>query len=316
SFDDPLVIRFLIDPAEINISFDPKNPAEIKITGSPLQAEFDRYQGSRQHLIQAKEQNYKDIDRHNALPESKKSMAAERGIAKRRDSIFDEIKKMDVAYIQKNPGSFLSPYLLSHNRRRLPADSLGILYDNLNPEVKQSSVAKVALKDIYPIVDDPKFRMSNPLNDSATEAAIAKMKTVHELVLPDTSGNPVNFSGFKGKYIFLDFWASWCTPCIGEIPSLHGLMTLYRNDPIQFVSISLDHDSAAWKKSIVLNSFRGVQVNDKHAFKSVVAVFNKVLWVPRYVLIDPEGKVINYGMPFPSEPELKKLLDTHLKKGS
>jgi thiol-disulfide isomerase/thioredoxin len=314
NFDDPLVIRFLIGPGEISIVFDPEHPADTKITGSAIQSELDRHNITRKHELDARKRNYEDIDKFYALPESKRKKAVELQIAKTRDSIFTEIRKIDVAYIWKNPGSFLSPYLLSHHRRRLPADSLAVLYDNLHPDVKQSSVAMVALKDIYPIVDDPQFRAANPLMDPATEAAVAKMKSVHELSLPDTSGKLVSLAAFRGKYLFLDFWASWCKPCIEEIPSLHRLMDIYRGDNIQFLSVSLDHDSIAWKKAIAVNKYEGLHVYDKKAYKSVVAIFNRALWVPWYVLIDPEGKAIDYGTPFPSNPELKRLLDEILKK--
>jgi len=91
-------------------------------------------------------------------------------------------------------------------------------------------------------------------------------------------------------------------------------MYMYREDPIQFVSVSLDHDAAAWKKAIIAHNYKGLHVFDEKAFKSLVAVYHKVLWVPRYVLIDPNGKVVNYELRHPSEPAFKQELDKVLQK--
>lgn len=88
----------------------------------------------------------------------------------------------------------------------------------------------------------------------------------------------------------------------------------YKNDPIQFVSISLDTDINKWKQSIKKNGLDGLQLSAPQAFAELIAVYYKVLWVPHYIVFDKNGLVVNADAPQPLDPELRILLDRLLKK--
>jgi len=117
-------------------------------------------------------------------------------------------------------------------------------------------------------------------------------------------------STYKGKYVLLDFWATWCTPCRKELPYWNELIKQYANDQIVFLSISLDKEIQVWQKTIIAQGFETslhylLLNSDKSSF---VKQFNIDI-IPRYLLFDKEGKLINDDAPHPNNSELRYLLN-------
>jgi thiol-disulfide isomerase/thioredoxin len=189
-----------------------------------------------------------------------------------------------------------------------------MFYSEIANDVKKSSLGHLVLKDIYPLTDDNEFRKANPLIDIEFDERLRKINSVYDLSLRDTLGNIIELSSFKGKYLVIDFWASWCKPCIANIPALNQMIEYYKSDSIQFISISLDKDENDWKHSIIKHNFTGLQLSDLTGFNSLAAVYCKVLWVPKYIVAGKNGEIINYDAPQASEPELKTLLNNLIRK--
>lgn len=128
-------------------------------------------------------------------------------------------------------------------------------------------------------------------------------------------GGKSKLEDFRGKYVYIDLWATWCGPCRAEIPFLKDAEKKYHNKNIEFVSISIDKqtDMEKWKKMITEQQLTGVQLlADKDKDSQFVRDF-KVTGIPRFILIDPAGKVVNADAPRPSSPELASMLDGLLK---
>ena len=229
-------------------------------------------------------------------------------------SINETIRIKDLEHIRTQPDSYLSGYLLSKHNRKLVIDSLQMYYSLLGDEVKRSTIGKKLLEIIYPLTNDENFRKNNPLFDVKFEAELTNIKSIYDFSLNDTAGNKINLASLKDKYLILDFWASWCIPCLANIPAQKQMIIDYKNDPIQFVSISLDTDINKWKQSIKKNGLDGLQFSAPKAFAELIAVYYKVLWVPHYIVIDKNGRVVNADAPQPLDPELRILLDRLLKK--
>ena len=125
----------------------------------------------------------------------------------------------------------------------------------------------------------------------------------------DTQGKTISIKDMQGKYTYIDLWATWCGPCIKEMPSLKKLQKKYKNKNIQFVSVSIDDkkDHDKWQKFVKDHDLRGMQLiaNDK-AHKKMAKAFN-IKMIPRFIFLDPEGKIIDATAPFPSDPQLEKL---------
>ncbi len=128
------------------------------------------------------------------------------------------------------------------------------------------------------------------------------------VVLRDVNGNTVDISQFKGKYIYIDMWASWCVPCLKEIPHLQKLEAELKDKDIVFLSISIDTDEKAWKKAILTRNLHGNQFID---CENRLAKALGVVGIPFFILYDKEGRLLEYGAPRPSQrQEIIKLIET------
>jgi len=132
----------------------------------------------------------------------------------------------------------------------------------------------------------------------------------------DINGKDVSFSDFKGKYIYIDFWATWCSPCKREIPYLKKLEEKFHGKDIVFMSVSLDKPKVhkSWKKFVKDEGLTGVQLFSTNAFDTPVAKDYKINSIPRFMLFDREGKVIDTDAKRPSNKELETQLKNLLKK--
>ena len=315
-YDNSSMIRFLLEPKTIIIIGKKNREAKALIKGSAAETEKENWDQQKSSLLTSKAQNIERIDSlFKVFKASKDAVFREKvnQLFKQRDSINEGIKAMDIKYIKGHPTSYLSAYLLSKHVRKLPVDSIQLYYTSLLGEVKKSSVAHDVLAYVYPKTDDNDFRKANPLIDAKFDERLRNIKSVHDLSLKDTMGNTINLNLFKGKYLVIDFWGSTCEPCIENIPALNKLIKTFNPDSIQFVSISIDRNVINWKNAIIKYKFKGLQVSDLQGFNGLAAVYCKALWVPRYIIADRNGKIINYEAPHPKEPEFKKLLDNLIK---
>ncbi|MGI8634365.1 MAG: TlpA family protein disulfide reductase [Segetibacter sp.] len=115
---------------------------------------------------------------------------------------------------------------------------------------------------------------------------------------------------YKGKYLYMDLWASWCGPCAKEMPNMQRKIEKYTTDKIIFLNISIDNESFPWRDAIIRqdiqswNNFLLLNATKSAFFKQY-----KINAIPRYLLFDKEGKVMNANAPSPSESALDEVLD-------
>lgn len=110
--------------------------------------------------------------------------------------------------------------------------------------------------------------------------------------LPTPEGKQVSLSSFRGKYLLLVFWASWCAPCRGEIPHLKEIYEKYHADGLDILSVSVDNNRAAWEKALDESNMPWTQVSDLQGLKGEVPNLYNVQGVPALWLIDQEGKIM------------------------
>lgn len=131
----------------------------------------------------------------------------------------------------------------------------------------------------------------------------------------DINDKPVSFSDFKGKFVYIDLWATWCGPCKAEIPHMKKIEEDYHGKNIVFVSLSLDKskDAQKWKDYVTKEQLKGIQLMADKDFGSDVAKNYDVNAIPRFLLFDTKGNIINADALRPSNPELRAQLDKLLK---
>jgi len=126
----------------------------------------------------------------------------------------------------------------------------------------------------------------------------------------DAAGNKSKISSYKGKVIYIDAWATWCGPCKREIPFLKALEEEYHGKNVQFISVSTDKDVNAWKAYIAKESMGGLQLHQSEQFEETISKMYIVNSIPRFIIIDEEGNIVNTDAPRPSSgAEIRTILD-------
>ncbi|MEL4456965.1 TlpA disulfide reductase family protein [Lutimonas vermicola] len=133
------------------------------------------------------------------------------------------------------------------------------------------------------------------------------------------TGEKTSLSDLKGKYVYIDVWATWCGPCKAEIPSLKKIEKQYHGKNIAFVSMSIDDDRSHggswekanedWKKMVAEKELGGIQIFAPKGWKSEFVQDYRINGIPRFILVDPEGNIVSASAPRPSSEALIKLFE-------
>ncbi|WP_310991960.1 TlpA family protein disulfide reductase [Aequorivita marina] len=174
--------------------------------------------------------------------------------------------------------------------------------------------ADSSLKEAYTI-----YKNSNPDAESLAKITeryntlknLTKGKPSPTFDYENHKGGTTSLADLKGKYVYIDVWATWCGPCLREIPSLKKVEADYSDKNVQFVSISIDEpkDYDKWKSMVTEKELVGIQLMADQNWKSKFVKDYAILGIPRFILVDPEGNIVSSDAPRPSNPELRKTLD-------
>lgn len=119
-----------------------------------------------------------------------------------------------------------------------------------------------------------------------------KGSEVPEIALPSPEGDTITLSSLRGKYVLLDFWASWCSPCRSENPNLVAAYEKYHSRGFEIFQVSLDRSRASWIKAIEDDHLTWIHVSDLQYWNSVVVPIYNIQGIPANFLLDPEGRII------------------------
>ncbi len=205
------------------------------------------------------------------------------GIQKHLDSLDNEEEKLE--YINKvihdDNESAIAPYLiLVHIFNLATYEELMSFYSQLSPELNQHRYTR---------------RIKNQLN---ILESVKVGKIAPDFVLKDTSGNNIKLSSFKGSFVLIDFWASWCAPCRKENPAMIELYDeLKRQDiPFEIIGVAADFVEARWKKAIKKDQLPWINVSDVKGFDGIALKLFGIKSIPYTVLLDKDGKIVMKGL--------------------
>ena len=172
-------------------------------------------------------------------------------------------------------------------------------------EVKEKIDTTQPRKAMLKMVLDAMENQSREAGDKVKKG-LPTGKTAPDFEYPNQRGKVYSLKDFRGKYVYIDVWATWCDPCCQELPFLKKLEKKLAKKNIVFVSLSCDKDIEVWKKMVKKDKLKGIQLcmgKDTTFWQDYL-----VSLIPRFILLDKEGKFVNSLMTRPSDPATEKTL--------
>ncbi|MDR2271221.1 MAG: AhpC/TSA family protein [Sphingobacterium sp.] len=262
------------------------NIKQARITGGPVQNDYlvlsDMVKPLKNKADAISKQMMENAEAGNR--------EANKDLGPKYSSAAKAIEETEVNFIATHPNSFASLIMIS-SQNGVENPNFEERFNKLSPRVRSLSLAKDLLAQFN------------------AQKTVALGKHAIDFVMDDDSGNPVSFSSFKGKYVLLDFWASWCGPCRAEMPFIHEIYQKYKDKNFEVVAVSIDSKKEPWLKAIKEDNMSWVQLSDLKGYKNDAALKYGVMAIPRNFLINPDGVIIAQDLRGEDiEKELNKII--------
>lgn len=255
--------------------------ANANVTGAKYNDDFVKvmYDASKAFSSPELKELYK---KYQEAVEKKDARNAKKYYDEAQDLQFKIGEETFAPYIKKNPSSPVALLMLNQIKgmRDIKVDKVEPLYNVLSPQITNYPLAKALKKSL----------------DIAKRTGIGKPAI--NFMIPDSTGKQISLSSFRGKYVLIDFWASWCMPCRAENPFVLKAYNNFKDKGFDVLAVSLDEQSGRkkWLKAVNDDNMPWIQVFDGKAFKTKAALLYDIQSIPQNFLIDPKGIIIGKNL--------------------
>ncbi|MDC6367539.1 MULTISPECIES: TlpA disulfide reductase family protein [Flavobacteriaceae] len=263
---------FFVENSDITVKIDTTAMEAFVFEGSATNKEFAEF-------IKITETPY--ASKMEALYETYETLEDEaeiKALEAQMEALSIQADSATNQYIKDHPNSFIAANAVFDKFGYSPnLDEILPVYNALGDNIKSSALGEKLMKAI----------------EIAKRTSPGVMAT--DLTINNTEGNPVTLSSLRGKYVFLDFWASWCGPCRAENPWVKKAYKKYKDKGFEIYAISLDVNKEAWLKAIDEDGLPWIHVSDLTNNSEAANIYG-VKGIPMNFLLDKEGKIIGKNM--------------------
>ncbi|HEY8388720.1 MAG TPA: TlpA disulfide reductase family protein [Parasegetibacter sp.] len=284
------VAQIYIEPGKITLA-SVDSFSNVKVTGSKSNADNDKLNAQLKSL----NDKMNELNARFAKARADKDDAAVASIRKEGMKLQEEIRQENKKFIAANPKSpIVISVLSSYAGYNIDIDDVEPLFAKISPELKNTPSGKAFAEKL----------------NIARKTAIGQ--PAMDFTQNDPNGKPVSLSSFKGKYVLVDFWASWCGPCRAENPHVVKAYNKYKDKGFDILGVSLDNPDGKdkWLKAIEDDKLTWTQVSDLQGWNNAASKKYGVSAIPMNLLIDPNGIIVAKNLRGAAlEQKLAELLD-------
>jgi peroxiredoxin len=298
--DNVLAIPIINDAAQMHVDVDlSKKDNFYTVSGSDASSQL-------QTLIDnLGKKNFLVGKSYAALDSLKKAGAPDSvlmGAATVKNNLMNDLNGYLKNFIENNSNATLSTLALGWASRSISQNEFETELGNLTKKFP----ANKTLAEMKKNYDAQKAQMTQAPQQQDNSWI---NKDAPDFSLPDANGKMISLASYKGKYLLVDFWASWCSPCRAENPNVLKAYNEFKDKNFEILGVSLDQAKDPWQQAIIQDKLAWTQVSDLKFWSSKAVSVFKIEGIPFNILIDPQGKIIAQELRGPAlETKLKEVL--------